>query len=188
MPRRKMIDPSQLSVAELRHLLVVREKLEKLDARKSELTRDLAAVEAEIAKVLAKPVGAKKKPGRKPGRPKSAKKTTKKTTKKKTAKKAAKKVVKKTAKKAAKKKVVRKAAPKKTGRKVAARAKPTVETVVAELIRKQGKAMSFQDIHQAIIAGKLVRTKSKNFANVLRRTLSTSKALKRVGRGVYDVA
>ena len=28
---------------------------------------------------------------------------------------------------------------------------------------------------------------SKNFANVLRRTLSASKAVKRVGRGVYGV-
>jgi len=47
--------------------------------------------------------------------------------------------------------------------------------------------MAFKDILATIEKKKLVRTRSKNFANVLRRTLSTSKAVKRVGRGVYGV-
>jgi len=34
---------------------------------------------------------------------------------------------------------------------------------------------------------KLIKTKSANFANVLRRTISTSEKIKRVGRGVYRI-
>ncbi|MCB1151993.1 hypothetical protein KDK88_10600 [bacterium] len=63
----------------------------------------------------------------------------------------------------------------------------TVAGVVEELIRATGRAMSFKEIHDAVTKGKLVATRSKNFANVLRRTLSTSDAFVRVGRGVYGV-
>ena len=44
-----------------------------------------------------------------------------------------------------------------------------------------------QAIVAAIQGQKLVKTKSKDFANVLRRVLSTSNKVKRVGRGVYSV-
>jgi len=68
-----------------------------------------------------------------------------------------------------------------------ARRAGTVAAVVEELIRAAGRAMSFAEIHDAIVSGKLVATRSKNFANVLRRTLSTSDAFVRVARGVYGV-
>lgn len=49
------------------------------------------------------------------------------------------------------------------------------------------RQMAFPDLLAKIQKDKLVATKSKNFANVLRRTLSTSKGVKRVGRGIYAV-
>ncbi len=76
--------------------------------------------------------------------------------------------------------VVKKTAPKRP-------AKPGIQDVVVGLIRENGKPMAFQELLARITKGGLVKTKSKNFANVLRRTLSTSKAVKRVGRGVYAV-
>lgn len=182
MPRRKMVDPATLSMSELRHLLATKEKMEKLEERRASLAGELAAVEAEMAKLLAAPAGKARK---KAGRP--AKKTAKKAVAKKTAKKA---VAKKAAKKAVKKAVAKKAV-RKAGRPAGKAAKKaprvTVESVVADLIRGQGSPMSFQDIFAEITKRNLVKTKSRNFANVLRRTLSTSKALRRVGRGVYDV-
>ncbi len=73
-------------------------------------------------------------------------------------------------------------------KKVAAKApRVTVESVVVDLIKANGKPMTFPEIHDAITKRKLVKTKSKNFANVLRRTLSTSGLLKRVDRGVYGL-
>jgi hypothetical protein len=47
--------------------------------------------------------------------------------------------------------------------------------------------LEFKAIMAAIKKGKLVKTKSKNFENVLRRTLSTSTAVKRVARATYGV-
>ena len=177
MPRKKMVDPTALSVTELRHLLVTKEKMEKLEERRSALAKELAAVESEMKKLSAAPVGksVRKKAGaRKVGRP---------------AKKVAARKVGRPAKKVAAKKVGRPA--KKAGRpvrKVAAKApRVTVESVVADLIRGNGSPMSFQEIFAEITKQKLIKTKSKNFANVLRRTLSTSKALKRVSRGIYNV-
>jgi hypothetical protein len=67
-------------------------------------------------------------------------------------------------------------------------AQGTLQDVVKGLIRARGTPMAFQDILGAITTQKLVKTRSKNFANVLRRTLSTSKTIKRVSRGVYGVA
>jgi hypothetical protein len=63
-------------------------------------------------------------------------------------------------------------------------ARATVESVVVNLLKKRTKPMAFQDILSTIQKKKLVKTKSKDFANVLRRTLSTSGKVKRVGRGV----
>ena len=53
---------------------------------------------------------------------------------------------------------------------------------------RRKKGMSFKDLHAAIVGGKLFATKSAKFDNVLRRTLSTSKKVKRVARGIYAVA
>lgn len=153
---------AKLSVDELKHLLAVKEKLTKLEKRRSQLEKELAKIAAQIDKLVSG------KPRRR-----AAKKTRKKTTRAKA------KTVKKTARKA---KAATKAARKKTAR------KPTVEAVVADLVRKNGKPMTFQAILAAITERKLVKTKSKKFDNVLRRTLSTSQKLKRVGRGVYDLS
>ena len=103
---------------------------------------------------------------------------------------AKKRVAKKTAKAAAatKKKRVNKKAPAKGPAKTSpAKRRPTVESIVVDLLKAHGEPMAFKDILAVIEEKKLVKTKSKNFANVLRRTLSTSKAVKRVGRGVYSV-
>ena len=59
--------------------------------------------------------------------------------------------------------------------------------VIVKLIRTNGKPMQFKAIATAIKKGKLVKTKSKNFENVLRRTLSPSTAVKRVARVTYGV-
>ncbi len=194
MPRKKMVDPAALSVSELRHLLVTKEKMEKLEERRSALAKELAAVESEMKKISAAPAGkslrkkstAKKKKVGRPAKKASAKKKVGRPAKKAAAKK---KVGRPAKKVAAKKKVGRPAG--KVGRpakKVAAKApRVTVESVVADLIRGNGSPMSFQEIFAEITKQKLIKTKSKNFANVLRRTLSTSKALKRVSRGVYNV-
>jgi len=173
MPRSLKAIASELSLDELRQLLAVKEKLTTLEKRKAQLEKDLAKVEARIAKLI---TGAKQK---KVTRKKVAKKTVK--AKRRTMKKAAKKTVKK----AAKKTVVKKT--RKTVARKPRSGKPTVESVVADLIRKQGKPMAFQDILSVITRKKLIKTKSKNFANVLRRTLSTSKLMKRAGRGIYGL-
>ncbi len=114
--------------------------------------------------------------------------TKKKVTRKKVAHKkvAAKKVVKKAA--AKKKAVARKSPAKKTttSRKAGGRVK--LEDVVVSIIKSQGKSVSYKDLMDIIVKKKLFTSKSNNFDNVLRRTLSTSKLVKRVGRGVYAVA
>ncbi|MBC8422704.1 hypothetical protein H8E07_01140 [bacterium] len=155
---------AKLSVDELKHLLAVKEKLAALEKRRAGLEKELAKVEAQIAKLVA---GAPKK--------RRAKKVTR---KKATSAKA--KTAKKTVRKA---KARKKASPRKK-----TSGKPTVEAVVAAMVRKHGAPMTFQEILGTITKKKLVKTKSKNFANVLRRTLSTSKQLKRVGRGVYGLS
>ncbi len=85
-------------------------------------------------------------------------------------------------KKAAKKKIAKKA-PRKA--RTSPSRRPTVELVVVDLLKANGSPMAFKDILATIQKKKLVKTKSKNFANVLRRTLSVSTAIKRAGRGIY---
>lgn len=216
VPANLMIS-AQLSVAQIKKILAVKEKLEKLETRKDKIDSDIARAEKELAGLLR---GTQGKPGsRKKAKKKARKKVRKKvkaakkagkTVRMKIKKKKAKKAVKKTAKKTARKvtkrkarKVVKKAGKKKvvkkTGRKTPrkagkvrgapkTRSKPTLEEVVAVLIKSRGKPIAFQDILGTIQKRKLFTTKSKNFANVLRRTLSTSKMVKRVGRGVYGLA
>ena len=165
MAKRKLLMPD-LSAAQLKKLLIAKEKIEKLEVRKESLLSDLAKVEAEIDKTMASwQKGSKKKVRRKKTSKKKVAK--KRTTKKKTAKKTVRKP-------AAKKKVVKKAKG------------PTLEDVIVKTLGK--RKMAFQDLLAAIQKNKQFKSKSKNFANVLRRTLSTSKRVKRVGRGVYQAA
>jgi hypothetical protein len=69
--------------------------------------------------------------------------------------------------------------------KAAARPRQTLQDVVVAVIRQSGGKMAFQDILATIQANKLYHSKSRNFANVLRRTVSISPRVKRAGRGIY---
>jgi len=199
----------ELSLDDLRRLLAVKERLTELESRRSGLEAELVKVRAAIAD-LVKGEGAAAKPARrkKAGRKKAVVKKAaakKAAAKKAVAKKAAAKktvakkavakkaIAKKTTAKPAKKKATakraatKKAAAKKPAAKGKAAGKATLESVVAGLIRANGGKMSVQDILAAIAKGKLVKSKSGNFANVLRRTLSTSTILVSAGRGLYKV-
>lgn len=208
MPRKKSSLLHDLSTADLKRLLAARERIDVLEVEKARLVKDLAKVEKELGKLMSDALRAgagvakkvrRKKAGRKTVAPATKKKTTKKkATKKKTTKKKAAK------KKTTKKKTTKKKAPRKTpARKPVARKAPVkkrgasqasgagkmkLEDVIVSVIRKNGSPVPFQDLKARIIKGKLFKTKSDNFDNVLRRTLSTSKVVKRVGRGIYDVA
>ncbi len=206
MARSKSSYLNELSTADLKQLLEARQRIDVLEKERARLQSELTAVEDELKRLVAgveKPArsGAGKKAAKKTVRRKVTKKkiTKKKVAKKKVAKKkaASKKVV---AGKAPAKKVVtrKKATGKKTAKKAggktatstrrAAGNQPKLEDIVVEIIRKAGKPVSYTDIMAAITAGKLFTSKSKNFDNVLRRTLSTSKKVKRAGRGIYDLA
>ena len=63
----------------------------------------------------------------------------------------------------------------------------TSDAVLVQVIQKNRKPMAFQDLLATIKKGKLVKTNSKDFANVLRKVLSTSTAVKRVARATYGV-
>jgi hypothetical protein len=170
MLRPKRIVASDLTIADLKRLLVQKEQIAPLQEKRAKLEAELAAVSAQLAKLAsgAKPaVRRGRKPGRKPGRP------------------AAKKVGRRVAKKAGRpvgKKVVRRVA-----KKPPAKRPGGIQDVVVGLIRENGEPMAFKAILANIKKRKLVKTKSKDFANVLRRTLSTSTRVKRVARGVYAV-
>ncbi len=187
----------QLSTAELKRLLAARERIDVLEAEKARLLKSLAVVDGELARLLAgaAPGTAKKTARKKAVKKKTARKKTakKKVARKKTARKTAKKAVRKTA----AKKTVKKAAGKKTARRKTSRKKTAgktggarvrLEDVIVAVLKKAGGPLPFKDLHETIVGGRLFATKSANFDNVLRRTLSTSKAVKRVGRGVYAVA
>lgn len=160
-----------------------REQLDKLEGAKAKLSKDLAKVEKAIAKVLGGLTG-KKATRKKAGRKKVAKKATRKRVARAAPKKKAVRVRKK---RAGKKVVAKKAAKKRVARKAAAKKAPrvTVESAVVALLKGRKTPMAFQAILSSIQMKKLVKTKSANFANVLRRTLSTSKKVKRVSRGMY---
>lgn len=171
MPRSRSSYLNELSTADLKQLLVARQRIDVLDKEKARLVKELAAIEKELAKL----VSGVEKPARPAGRNKK--------TVRKIAKKAPRKKV--SARKAAapaKKKKVKKAPTKKIA------AQPRLEDVVVAIIKKRGKPVSYQDIMARIKSGKLFKSKSSNFDNVLRRTLSTSKKVKRAGRGIYVLA
>lgn len=192
---------NELSTTDLKQLLAARQRIDVLEKDRSRLLKELAAIESELKRLVA----GVKKPARVSAGRKAAKKAVRKKTvaRKKTAKKKAtakKTVVKKTVKKAAKKTVRTRAATKKTVKKPVAgktssrkkttkvAGQPRLEDVVVGIIKSKGKPVAYKDIMTRIKSGKLFVSRSSNFDNVLRRTLSTSKKVKRVGRGIYDIA
>jgi len=195
-----------VSAAELKQALAVKSKVEELEARRATLTRDLAKIEKEIAKLMdggtapARKKATRKKAAKKKVAKKAAKKTAKKTVRKKAGVKKAG-VKKAGVKKAGRKKVAAKAATRKTTRKTTKKTTrksagktprvkaPTgarLEDVIIQVIKAGGGRMAFPEIKETITSQKLYKTKSKNFDNVLRRTISTAKGVKRVARGVYS--
>ena len=161
MPRKKSSLLKDLSTADLKQLLAARERIDVLEVEKTQLVKALAKVEKELGKLMSGTA--------------SAGAGAVKTVRRKSA-----------AKKATRKKRVKKKAPR--TRKTAGSGKMKLEDVIVAVIRKKRGPVAFQDLKARIVKGKLFKTKSGNFDNVLRRTLSTSKAVKRVSRGVYDIA
>ncbi len=156
---------NQLSTADMKKLLEARERIDVLEAEKAKLMAALAKVDQELDDLMAGLEMGAERPRKKVARKKTArKKTTKKAVKKATAK----------------RKVARK--PATTGGRV------KLEDVVVTVLQQNGGTMSFKDIFSAIVKDKLFKTKSKNFDNVLRRTLSTTKKVQRAGRGVYTLS
>ena len=161
---------AKLSRADIENLLAAKDEIEGLETRRAELAKELAAIDNKLAKLASAALGGRrgaKKKTRKKAAKKTARKTAKKTTRKVTAK-------------------GRKVG-KKVGKKVSKKSRPKLEDVVVALIKKNGGPMSFKDIYATIVKRKLVKTRSKQFDNVLRRTLSTSDNVKRVSRCVYGI-
>jgi len=163
-----------LTAAQLKQMLAVKERADELAAAKKDLASQLAKVEKEIAQLLggaaapapkkkaAKKKAAKKSTGKKRGRPPKAAVE---------AKGSAKKPTKQTT---------------KTATRTKAPAGARLEDVVVQVIKAGGGKLAFPEILSTITSQKLYTSKSKNFDNVLRRTISTSKKVTRVSRGVYS--
>ncbi len=162
MVRKKSNLLTDLSLAQVKKLVAIKERIGVLEAQKSKLENELKKIEGELSRLFNDQTGMSGVKARKVGRKKVGR-------------------VKKKATRKARKKTVRKAAAGKTG------GKQTLEDVVVKLISRKGKPVSFQDLLNTITTKRLVKTRSTNFDNVLRRTLSTSKKIKRVSRGVYGV-
>lgn len=163
---------SRLSRADLQKLLAAKTESEELQQRRAALLKELAAIEKSLAKLA----GGKDKISR------SRAQTTVKATRRKKA------AVKR---KAAKSKAKAKPKAKQTGRKAAAATRgggrQTLEDVVVAILKEHGEPMPFKALLATIVKGKRFATRSQNFDNVLRRTLSTSKRVKRTSRGVYGI-
>jgi len=172
MPRRKSSLLNDLSTADLKRLLAARERIDVLEDERAKLVKGLAKVEKELGKLMSSATRAGSGSVKKVRRKKAVKKAVRKTVKKSSVKKAG-----------GKKVTRKKAASKKT-----AGGKMKLEDVIVSVIKKNRSAIAYQELKARIIKGKLFKTKSGNFDNVLRRTLSTSKKVKRVGRGIYNVA
>lgn len=186
MAKRTKTTAADFTVSELKSMLAAKTKIDELTAQRDALAKDLAKVEKELAGLLGGVVPGK--PARKKaGRKKAVKKTAKRPARK-TAAKAATAAPKRGrpkkaggAKKTAKKPSRAKGAPR------AAKGGPTIESVVIDVIKANGGKMAFQEVLATIQKKKLIKTKAKDFANVLRRTISTSGKIKRAGRGIYRV-
>jgi hypothetical protein len=62
----------------------------------------------------------------------------------------------------------------------------SLEQTIVDLLKSNAKPMKFPDIKTTILRRKLFKTRSKNFDNVLRRTISSSRVIRRISRGVYN--
>ncbi len=185
---------SELSRDELERLLAAKDEIERLEARRHELKEELASVEQTLDRLVHEATGT----GRGSGRTAAARQGTGKATRK-GAKKAAK--TRKTARKTSARKSAGKAAgdgktaAKKTprrgsrpsGKRGSAGDGGTLEDVIVKVLQEHGEPMSFKALLESIVMNKLFVSRSKNFDNVLRRTLSTSDRVKRVSRGVYAI-
>ena len=178
MAKRTRPNPADFTVAQLEAMLAAKTQIDELEAQRAALLKELDKVEKDLAKLLSGKVTSKR-PVRKKAAKKAAKRAAKRSAKKATRKRAAKKVAKKSAKKSSRRKATKKAA--------SAKARPTIESVIVDLLTKKGEPMAFKEILGEIQKRKLVTSKAADFSNVLRRTLSTSERVKRVGRGVYSI-
>lgn len=168
MAKRTRVNAADLTVTELKGMLAAKTRFDELEAQRTKLQMSIEKVEKEQAALIAGVTTSR------PAKKKQAKKTV------------SKRGAKKAAAKSGTKKAVRSA---KASRKKAtpAKGRVTVVSVVIDLLTKNVEPMAFKDILETIQKRKLVKTKSANFANVLRRTLSTSEVVKRAGRGVYTI-
>ena len=174
----KRTSPADFTVTELKAMLAAKTKIDELTAQRDELQAAVAKIDKELASLLGGKVPAA-------------------ATRKKTAKTSPKRPARSTAAKAAttapKRGRPKKAAGVKAAAKKPTRAKPaprggkgpTIEAVVIDVIKANGGKMAFQEVLATIQKKKLIKTTAKDFANVLRRTISTSGKIKRAGRGVY---
>ena len=178
MAKRSKTTAADFTVSELKAMLAAKTRIDDLESQRAALQKDLARVEKELAVLLR---------GAAPGTTSNRKKAGGKKAAKKAPKRLAAKAAAKAATAAPKRGRPKKAAGAKRTAKKTTRAKPapTIESVVIDVIKANGGKMAFQDILATIQKKKLVKTKAKDFANVLRRTISTSGKIKRAGRGVY---
>ena len=173
MPRKKSKPTTAPTAAKRNQLAATQAQFKKLEARLDALDKEYAAVQAATGQLVA---------GLLKGAAAKAKATTSKTTR--TPKVQVGRKAKAAKAKPGRKPKVRVAA--KRGRPAAPTApRQTVESVVISLLKANKKPMAFPEIMSTIQKRKLIKTKSANIANVLRRTISTSSTIKRVGRGVY---
>ncbi len=151
---------TDLSTGDLKRLLAARERIDVLEGEQQRLLAELGKVEKELAQLLAGDglISSRKAKANTRGRKRKSTLGTK----------------------------GKARGNKGTSRKASGRVK--LEDVIAEVLVKNGQAMNFKELYGTIVDGKLFKSKSKNFDNVLRRTLSTSKLVKRVARGVYEAA
>jgi hypothetical protein len=156
-----------LSVEEIKSLLVMKEQLIEAEARRATIEQELRKIDGEIVK-LVKKLGASsprratssRKPTTRRRRTRAAASTKRRTTRGK----------------------ARAGAQSARGR---GRGGKSLEQVIIDLIHSKGGKMLFPDIKSTIVRRKLFATRSKNFDNVLRRTISSSRKIKRVARATY---
>ncbi len=173
MPRKKSKPTTAPTAAKRKQLAKTQSQFKKLESRLDALDKEYAALQAVTGQLVADLLGGAA------AKSKAAAPKATKTPKVQVGRKA----------KAAKAKPGRKPKAKvaaKRGRPAATKApRQTVESVVIALLKANKKPMAFPEIMAAIQKRKLIKTKSANFENVLRRTISTSGAIKRVSRGTY---
>ncbi|MDD5719702.1 MAG: hypothetical protein PHQ53_08455 [Candidatus Krumholzibacteria bacterium] len=195
---------AQLSRADLQNLLAAKVEIEELQERRAVLQKELGTIENALLRLLGKAAGVRgrgKKSKQVPAKSAKSARSAKSAKSTKSAKLA--KSVKPAKKKKAAKRKLAKPGPQRAAKRPAGtsrRGKPsvtasgraaggriTLEDVVVSVLKRHGEPLPFKVLLQTIVGGKLFKTRSANFENVLRRTLSTSKRVKRVGRGVYDL-